>query len=289
MAGCGTSVDIPGGLRGVSTIDVHDFVAAWQRLEPGDTLCAALERYFEEGTHGLRAYRLKFAVGRPALCHAVLNAPAKYAAVLPELPAIDSAADQLRDLFAGFKANYLEARLPAVYLLVGTGVANGAATTGGNPFVLVAIENNASIASIRSTVAHQFGYTQQHYPAIGAMTTGPAFLRASLLRESIAAGCADFLAELLTGDAERHPSAEEHEADYWKEFQNEMHGKVYDRWLFNAGNPRLGDRPAELGRFIGYRIVRAYYDRSGDKEAALHDILHIQDFDKFLAASGYQG
>ena len=43
-----------------------------------------------------------------------------------------------------------------------------------------------------------------------------------------------------------------------------------------------------MGYYVGYRIVEAYYRRAPDKRAAVRDILRIQDFPAFLAASGYQ-
>jgi hypothetical protein len=40
---------------------------------------------------------------------------------------------------------------------------------------------------------------------------------------------------------------------------------------------------------MGYRITKSYFERASDKRQALRDILTIKDFDRFLAASGYDG
>jgi hypothetical protein len=40
---------------------------------------------------------------------------------------------------------------------------------------------------------------------------------------------------------------------------------------------------------MGYRIAKAYYDRSADKTTALHELLTTRDFDALVAASGYEG
>jgi uncharacterized protein YjaZ len=100
-------------------------------------------------------------------------------------------------------------------------------------------------------------------------------------------GSANLIAELVTGAPSRNEYAEAHEAELWAEFSREMHGKDYSRWLWNGANPKRGDRPADLGYWIGYRITKSYYNRAADKARAIHDILTIRDFDRFLTASGY--
>ena len=44
---------------------------------------------------------------------------------------------------------------------------------------------------------------------------------------------------------------------------------------------------ANLGYWVGYRIVRAYYQRMPDKRAAVREILEIRDPKAFLARSGW--
>jgi uncharacterized protein YjaZ len=43
-----------------------------------------------------------------------------------------------------------------------------------------------------------------------------------------------------------------------------------------------------LGYWIGYRIAKAYYARAQDKQAAIHDMLNIDDARAFLDASGFE-
>src|SRR4051812_13657994 len=78
------------------------------------------------------------------------------------------------------------------------------------------------------------------------------------------------------------------EPSLWDDFKNEMHGTDVSRWLYNQGtSTATPTRPGDLGYFIGYRIVEAYYQKQSDKVAALRDIIEIRDADAFLAASGY--
>ena len=152
------------------------------------------------------------------------------------------------------------------------------------------MELNHSGRGLPWTIAREMVHTQQDYPWLGSMTGGPKFLRGTLLRQSIMEGSADFIAELLTGQPKRNTYAESHEAELWGEFRRDAKSKDYSLWLYNGWNAKaLGDRPADLGYWMGYRITKSYYEHAADKRQAIQDILTIRDFDKFLAASGYTG
>jgi hypothetical protein len=271
----------------VSDVDVHRFVDALHRLAPGDSACAPLEEYFGGASRGLRAYDTKLGLNRRQLCAAIRRSPGRYAAIEPKLAGLDSAVARVDSIFARFRAIYPEGRQPGVYFVVGAGMAAGTTTHTSNPVVLIGVERTGDPSRLASIVAHEFVHTQQDYPWIGIFTGGPSFLRGTLLRQSIMEGSANLIAELVTGTPNRNEYAEAHEAELWSEFAREMHGRDYSRWLWNGGNPGRGDRPADLGYWIGYRITKSYYERAPDKARAIHDILTIRDFDRFLAESGY--
>lgn len=273
----------------VSDADVHRFVDALHRMRPDDPACSPLDDYFRAGTRGLHGYAVKMGAGRKELCASIRRSPARYAAIEAKLPGLDSAVARVDSIFARFHALYPAGRQPGVYFVVGTGIAAGTTTHGSDPMVLIGVERSGDPAKLSGTVAHEFVHTQQDYPWIGIFTGGPSFLRGTLLRQSIMEGSANLIAELVTGTPPRNAYAESHEAELWSEFARDMHGKDYSRWLWNGGNPKRGDRPPDLGYWIGYRITKAYYDRASDKARAIDDILTIRDFDAFLAASGYHG
>ncbi len=259
---------------------------------PGDPLCESMIRYFEEGTAGLTAYRHKFTFARTTLCDAMKQYPERYSTIEARLPLLDSTAAKISDVFAKFAVLYPEMQPPAVYLLVGGGMAAGTTVGGKIPAILVGVELHHSVDQIPQTVAHELVHTQQEFPWIGSMNGGPGilgFLRGTLLRHSIAEGSADFIAELVTGVSQHSAYGEAHEAELWTEFQQDMHAKEYGRWLYNSRSAARGDRPPDLGYFMGYMITKAYYSKMSDKQAAIRAILHIKDFDRFLAESGYRG
>jgi uncharacterized protein YjaZ len=126
-------------------------------------------------------------------------------------------------------------------------------------------------------VAHELIHFQQ------APTPG----QRTLLEQSFREGAANFVSEMIAGvhintEAQHYGLAHEHEL--WLEFKEKMSGTNYSGWLY--GDPP-GERPADLGYFVGYRIAQAYYARSADKTAALRDIIRGLDASTVLARSGY--
>lgn len=102
-------------------------------------------------------------------------------------------------------------------------------------------------------------------------------------------GSADFIASLISkGNFNKHiyKYGYAHEAALWKQFRGEMAGGDVSSWLY-SGTPR-GDRPADLGYFVGFRIAQAYYERAADKRQAIRDIIvPPAGVEKLLADSHY--
>ena len=111
----------------------------------------------------------------------------------------------------------------------------------------------------------------------------------TLLSASIREGSADFIGELISGgqiNPHLHKYGDPREKELWEEFSKEMEGKDYSNWLYQGEKSK--DRPADLGYYIGYKIVESYYRKADDKKQAIKDILNIKDFNSFLRASGYE-
>jgi hypothetical protein len=54
-------------------------------------------------------------------------------------------------------------------------------------------------------------------------------------------------------------------------------------WLYNS----TPEQPRDLGYWVGYRIVKSYYQHANDKRQAFHEILEMTDPKAFLAKSGW--
>lgn len=107
-----------------------------------------------------------------------------------------------------------------------------------------------------------------------------------LLEQCIIEGSADFLGELISGkiaSTAPYDYAKGREKKLMKEFlrdRNLGEKDDFDYWLYSG--PRKDSRPADMGYYIGYVIIRAYYNKATDKSKAIADILNIQDCKAFL-------
>jgi Predicted Zn-dependent protease (DUF2268) len=283
----------PGDTRGtrpptISTADVHRFLVVAHGMAPTDSTCMALDGYLHDESAGLAAYRHKFDVGRPELCAAMHQNPERYARLALIAPSLDSAAVRIDEIFARARELVPGARAPDVYVVVGNGISGGNTTRGAAPMILIGAELLEDGHGVPATVAHELAHTLQRYPFRG-VSSGPRFLQATVLHQSLVEGTADLMAELLTGKPKRNAYAEAHEAELWRDFQRDMHSRDHTAWLYNGRSQSDTSRPPDLGYWMGYRIAKAYYERSADKRAALHELLTTHDFDALVAASGYHG
>lgn len=97
---------------------------------------------------------------------------------------------------------------------------------------------------------------------------------------------ADFIGELTAGGvsyAYLAAMTAGREKDIETAFVKDLDSRDVSKWLYNS----TADTPRDLGYWVGYRIVKAYYQRSVDKRAAVRDILRMHDPQAFLAKSGW--
>jgi uncharacterized protein YjaZ len=130
-------------------------------------------------------------------------------------------------------------------------------------------------------IAHEYAHVQQ--PA--AETDDP---NTTVLLSSELEGGAEFIAELTSGSVSNN-----HLALWTNGRENEIETAfVADEdktdksdWLYNGvGTPQ---KPGDLGYWVGYRIVKSYYQHAPNKQLALRDIIEVQDAKAFLARSGW--
>lgn len=284
------------------TDDIPRFWQAFDRLATAatrrDSLNALWEGYYLPASPGLEAF-IRLRVGSPfELLDAVRRRPAFYAAIRGQTLRVADATPGIREALRGFRAMYDDAVFPDVYFLIGRMTSGGtlspsalyigtefyARTTGTPVDELNSWERmvTRTVDVLPCIVLHELMHYQQQ-PLAGRRT-----LLASAFRE----GAPDFLAQQLCGtniNAAAHAWLDAEpgrEAAIWREFRAELQSETAaSRWIGNANDS--GDRPADLGYVLGFRIAKAYYDRATDQAAALRRIVRADDPAAILAASGY--
>lgn len=287
----------PGNMQ-IITGDIDRF---WQLYGQVNTPAADeifLKKYILAGSQGLRTFfEVRMGLRASNLVTSLRTKNRYYESIRPVSLALKNYAPQIRAAAARLKALYSDAIFPPTTFVMANFNAFGTADGGGGQLIGVEFlcdkatadtsqlgdwekSNLTDTSKILGIVIHELIHIEQN--------TAPAN---TLLARSINEGAADFISELVLGynlNARIHEYGNAHEKELWEKFRKQMDGENTEEWLYNGFDPNRG-YPQDLGYYMGYRICQAYYQKAADKKQAVKDILEIQDFNAFLAKSGYEG
>jgi hypothetical protein len=274
----------------IITSDLDNFWVAFEKAGAEIDPHALEEYYLKLGSKGVKGFMRGRIKNSEHLAKVIRYNRSYYSSIKPSVDSIHAMKDEIRASLVKLKDLYPEAIFPPVYFVIGTLNSGGTSTRNGliigaemyglsnetpkeslNDWLKTVLK---PVSEVPHIVVHELVHFQQKYNG------------RTLLSASIKEGAADFIGELVTGkhiNKHIHDYANPNEEALWKEFKDRMHKKDFSGWLYSSS----GDRPNDLGYWMGYKIVEAYYNKSLDKRKAIKDILTIKDFDKFLTESGY--
>ena len=242
--------------------------------------------YLDLGSDGLHTFAKVRNITGASIAATLAKTPAIYsdakrcAAVLPQARArLKAAMGKLAEL-------YPNARFPPVTIAVGRGrpVAAGGPTDG----VMVGLEALCGVKYFDTNVedrfvhviAHEYIHVQQSKP----LTDDE---HPTVLKLSVGEGAAEFMGEMISG-AVANPGiwaeAKGHETEIETAFVLDEDNTDLSKWVFNG----TLDKPGDLGYWVGYRIVKSYYQQAADKHQAIRDIVEMNDSKAFLAKSSWR-
>ncbi len=272
----------------IVTEDVDRFYAVYDAAGGKPTAEQLQRDYLDKGSDGLDVFARVRRITGKRIAAAMAGRPEFYvearqcAAVMPTIKTrLMAALTRLGEL-------YPEAIFPPVTLAIGRTKPVGTATATAG--VMIGLEalchfdflNPSPEDRFVSIIAHEYVHVQQ--PAAQAEDSDATVLEASLIE-----GGAEFVAELIGGSvgyshlaAATKGREKALEAEFAAEQDETAMGSD---WLYNGmGTP---ERPGDLGYWVGYRIAKARYQGAEDKNAALKDIIEMEDAKAFLARSGW--
>lgn len=251
------------------------------------------KEYFDKGSQGLKDFTLARIKSAKNLVESIESRPKYYASIRPSTLRVKEMEKKMRKSFRNLRKIYADAVFPDVYFTIG--VLNSGGTLSKNGLLIgtemYGMTPNAPreelnnwlksvilpIENLPYIVAHEsIHYQQKMAPSL------------TLIGKALQEGMCDFIAELIAG---RHANqaqkayGEANEAALWREFEPAMWGNDYSKWIYDSINAK--NRPADMGYYIGYKIVQSYYNNARDKRQAIKDILEIKDVRKFYEASKY--
>jgi Predicted Zn-dependent protease (DUF2268) len=246
--------------------------------------------YLAKGTPGLHEFAKARNVTGARIADTLDKHPETYVNARPCMAALPAVKRRLVTAFAKLARVYPEAKFPPVTLVVGRGRPVGITDAAG---VLIGLEAMCSATFMNPNledrfvhnIAHEYGHIQQ--PAdVQALNPGDPGL--TVLFASLIEGAAEFNAELISGDigqSQERGWAKGREAQIDAAFVRDEDKTDFKDWLYNG--PGDAAHPSDLGYWVGYRIMKAYYDRAPDKHQALIEIFNMRDPKAFLAKSGW--
>lgn len=274
----------------IVTADLDRFWTALDKAGSDINPAVIEELYLKPGSKGIKGFTKGRIKNADYLAKVIKSHTKYYHSIKPSTDRIAGMKDQIRQSLVKLKELYPKAIFPTVYFVIGALSSGGTSSKDGliigaemygrtdstpteelNDWLLTVIK---PVNEVPHIVAHELIHFQQDYDG------------GTLLAASIKEGAADFLAELISGrhiNQHVHEFADPQEKELWLEFKGKMNDKDYTGWLYSS----VKGRPNDLGYWMGYKITKAYYDQAPDKQAAVEDIFHIKDFNKFLDQSGY--
>ena len=287
----------------ISTEDITHFWQAFDSLSTSQDSVATFQRlYIDRATPGFIAFMKARDFTAKEYVALIKGYPKFWISIRPNTERIATRKHEVEEVFKRFKILYPDFKAPKVcfaigclrtggtttrdLILIGSEIASADSTTDRSEFkgwLQYVIGNTGDIIAM---VAHEAVHTQQ--PDNFAYVKG--FMNHRVLTQSLREGSAEFISMKVVGafaNNTQHTYGLNHEGELWKEFQSQMLSNDYSAWLYN-GN-KAGDRPADLGYFIGARICESYYNRATDKAKAIREIIRMKNNKRFLKRSGYSG
>jgi len=180
---------------------------------------------------------------------------------------------------------YPEARFPPVTIAVGRGkpVAIGGPDSGIQVGLEALCATDWLNPNVEERFVHVLAHEYTHVQQAPALTNNehPTVLELSLIE-----GVAEFTAELISGEvaySNFRASNTGREKEIETAFVSDEDKTDLSNWFQNSTR----ERPGDLGYWVGYRIVKSYYQHAADKRRAFREILEMTDPKAFLAKSGW--
>jgi hypothetical protein len=183
---------------------------------------------------------------------------------------------------------YPKAKFPPVTIAVGRGkpVGVGSPVTGVQIGLEALCATNWLNPNVEDRFVHVIAHEYAHVQQVQALVDDE---HPTVLERSLIEGAAEFTAELISGEpgevtgSQFKERTEGHEKEIETAFVSDEDKTDLSAWLDNS----TMQKPGDLGYWVGYRIVKSYYQRAADKRRAFREILEMNDPKAFLAKSGW--
>jgi Predicted Zn-dependent protease (DUF2268) len=268
--------------------DVERFYKVYDAAGGHPTADQLQHDYLDPGSDGLHHLAQARRVTGVAIAKTLAEHPEIYSDAKRCMAVLPQVRQRLEVLLRKLADLYPEAKFPPVTITVSRGkpVAIGSPDFG----VQIGLEAlcavkwadpNVENRFVR-VIVHEFAHVQQAQTLVDDE-------HPTVLERSLVEGAAEFTTELIYGEpaeVDEPPFRERtggHEKEIETAFVSDESKTDLSAWVDNS----TMEKPGDLGYWVGYRIVKSYYQHSPDKRRALREILQMTDPKAFLAKSGW--
>jgi len=265
--------------------DVDRFYKVYDAAGGHPTADQIQHDYIDPGSDGLHHFAEVRNISGTTIAKTLAEHPEIYSGAKRCMAVLPRVRQRLQAALLELGRLYPEARFPPVTIAVGRGkpVAIGGPAYG----VEVGLEALCATDWLNPNVedrfvhviAHEYAHVQR--PPGLAHDEHPTVLEVSLIE-----GTGEFIAELISGEvaySEFGASTKGREKEIETAFVSDEDKTDFSQWLGNSTR----EKPGDLGYWVGYRIVKSYYQHATDKRQAIREILEMTDPKAFLAKSGW--
>jgi hypothetical protein len=270
----------------IETSDVDRFYAIYDAAGGRPTAEALQHDYIDPGSDGLHALARMRNVTGQSIASAIAKRPEIYSKARACIGVLPRVRKRLAVALRKLETIYPEARLPPITIAVGRGkpVGVGGRETGAQ----IGLEALCATDWINPDVEDRFvGVAMHEYAHVQQAVPFSELENATVLSASLEEGAAEFVAELTTGSISftyMSGLIAGRETDIETAFAADIDKTDVSDWLYNS----TPEKPADLGYWVGYRIVKSYYQHADDKRQAMRDIFEMTNPKGFLAKSGWR-
>ncbi len=281
-----TAADLP-GTPAIHIEDVAAFYKLYDATHGHPTDEQLQNDYLDHGSAGLHSMAQLRNVTGISIAASMAKRPDIYANAKRCMAVLPTGRRRVAMALHKLEQLYPEAQFPPVTIAIGRGKPVGVTDATG---VMIGLESLCAVTWLEPNLEDRFVHVVAHEYAHVQQAIASATLyndeKPTVLEESLIEGAAEFTAELTSGSVSSSDLAaitKGHEKTIETAFAADEDKTDLSNWLYNGTLTKPGD----LGYWVGYRIVKSYYEHAADKRRALRDILDMKDPKAFLAKSGW--
>jgi hypothetical protein len=265
--------------------DVERFYKVYDAADGHPTAHQLQHDYIDPGSDGLHQFAKLRNISGTTIAEALAKHPEMYSGAKRCMAVLPRVRSRLEVAMHTLGRLYPEAIFPAVTIAVGRGKPVGV----GSPAYGVQIGLEALCATdylnpnVEDRFVHVIAHEYAHVQQVSALVDDE---HPTVLEGSLVEGAAEFTAELISGEvaySQFGARTKGREKEIETAFVSDEDKTDLSQWLNNG----TAEKPGDLGYWVGYRIVKSYYQHSADKRRAFREILQMTNPKAFLAKSGW--